>query len=137
VSGASPDLRLRYGRLRPLFTVLGAGPGVSHVRLDDRALDVRMGWVFHTSIPRASIRDARVETRPIWWAIGVHWAGAGTWLVNGAAGGVVWLELAAPAQARTLGIRLTLRRLGISLEHPDALVTALGFNPRDRRDEPR
>jgi hypothetical protein len=117
--------------------MLGAGPRLSSVRLDERYLRVRMGWFFNAAIDRDAIRAARVDQRSIWWAIGVHWVGPQSWLVNGAAGGVVWLDIDPPARARVLGIHIKVRRLGLSLEDPDALVAELGLTSADRPGAPR
>jgi hypothetical protein len=82
-----------------------------------------MGWSFSSDIPRASIRTAHPagEKR---WSIGVHgWRGR--WLVNGARGPLVAIEIAPRAPARVLGIRVRLHELIVSVDEPDALIAAL------------
>jgi hypothetical protein len=116
---------LRYGRLGWLLGLVGAGRRHSAVELDDTRLRVRMGWAFSADIPRESIRNVSREPRDIWWAIGVHIVGRGTWLVNGAAGGIVWLDIHPPVRARTLGVPITVRRLGVALDDPDLLLAAI------------
>jgi hypothetical protein len=49
---------IRFGRLRPLFVVLGLAPGRSHLDLEPDTVQVRMSWGFSADIPRASIRSA-------------------------------------------------------------------------------
>ena len=57
--------------------------------------------------------------------IGVHgWRGR--WLVNGAANGLVAVEIDPPACARVLGVPVRLRYVRVSVQDPDALVAALG-----------
>jgi hypothetical protein len=127
--GAAPrnvSFPLRYGRLGWLLGLLGAGRRHSAVELDGTTLHVHMGWTFRADIPRHSIHRATREPRDIWWAIGVHTVGRGTWLVNGAAGGIVWLDVDPPARARTLGVPITVRRLGLAVDDPDLLVAAIG-----------
>ena len=66
---------LRFGRLRPLFTVLGTTRG-AHIDIADDTVEVRMSYAFRASIPRSSIRSATLEPRAITWSIGVHgWRG--------------------------------------------------------------
>ncbi|HTJ74588.1 MAG TPA: hypothetical protein VL337_04420 [Acidimicrobiales bacterium] len=115
---------MRYGIFKPLLSLLGAGPESSRVELDDDVLRVRMGWAFRATIPRTSIMDARPYSRPV-ASIGVHgWRGK--WLVNGAASGLVMLELEPRARGYVLGVPVRLRRLLVSMKAPDDLLAALG-----------
>ena len=115
--------RFRYGLFRPLLSVLGAGPAFSSVTLDDDRLRVRMGWTFRAEVPRRSIAGARPFHGMI-GGIGVHgWRGV--WLVNGAASGVVAIDIDPPGRARVLGVTVRLRTLQVSVESPDALIAAL------------
>jgi len=113
----------RYGLFRPLLSVLGAGPKVSSVVLDGDILRVRMGWSFSAAIPVASIRTAKPYTGLV-GGIGVHgWRGR--WLVNGAASGLVSIEIDPRAPARVLGVPVRLRTLDVSVESPEELIAAL------------
>ena len=109
--------------LRPLLVACGLGPSHARVRLRPDAVDVSMGWAFRMSAPRASVRSAALDDRPVrGW--GVH-GRRGRWLVNGSSNGVVKLELDPPVRARVLGLPTTVRELRVSLEEPEALVAAL------------
>lgn len=114
---------IRYGLFRPLLSVLGGGPGLSGVSIDGDRLRVRMGWMFRADIPLASITGAEPH-RGMVGGIGAHgWRG--TWLVNGAAKGVVSIHIDPPAQARVLGVPVKLRTLQVSVESPEELLAAL------------
>jgi hypothetical protein len=114
---------IRFGRWKPLFTALGLTPSRSYVELAGDTVRVRMGWGFDGTFPRASIR--RASRRPdAPWSIGVHgWRGS--WIVNGAAGPLVELALEPPAPARTVGIRLEVHTLSVSVDDPDGLIALL------------
>jgi hypothetical protein len=121
---APGSFRFRYGALRPLFTVLGIGPGLSHVELDSDTLRVRMGWAFRATIPVQQITSVRPRSGPV-GGIGAHgWRGR--WLVNGATTGLVAISIDPSVRAWGTGIPVRLRELTLSLEDPDALVAALG-----------
>jgi hypothetical protein len=82
-----------------------------------------MGWSFSADVPHGSIRSARpvAEKR---WSIGVHgWRGR--WLVNGARGPLVAIEIAPRACARVIGIGVRLQELIVAVEEPEALIDAL------------
>jgi len=53
------EFRFSYGRLKPLLSVLGAGPSLSSITLDDECLRVRMNWLFSIKVPRSSITCAK------------------------------------------------------------------------------
>ena len=83
-----------------------------------------MGWSFRADIPRSSVRSAR-ERGGLVGGIGVHgWRGR--WLVNGAATGIVRIEIEPRARAHVLGVPIGLRTLDVSVTEPKALVAALG-----------
>ena len=115
---------IRYGALRVLLSVLGLGPRFSGLELDRERLRVRMGWGFSATVPRAQIRSAR-PSEGLVGGIGVHGWG-GRWLVNGAASGLVTLEIEPAARAWVIGVPVKLRSLRVSVESPDALLAALG-----------
>lgn len=111
---------------RLLFALLGLGPLWSRVRVDANTVHVRMGWGFHAAIPRSVIRGARREARLPFLGWGVHgWRGR--WLVNGTSHNLVRLDLQPGQRARVMGVRVKLRELWISVEQPDQLVAALGY----------
>jgi hypothetical protein len=79
-----------------------------------------MGWGFRADLDRASIVDVR--PRPyVWWAFGVHYGGQGRWIVNGSGHDVVALVLDPPGRARTLGVRITVREVWVSVEDPEGI----------------
>lgn len=104
-----------------LATVLGTGPGRSRLEVDEEALVVQMGWAFSATIARRQVVAASAHPR-IPWAIGVHTAGKGDWIVNGTAGHLVELRIDPPAEARVIGRRVRLCRLRISVDRPAAFV---------------
>ena len=109
------------------FGLLGLGPRLSEVVVDDTNLRVRMGWTFHAEVPRADICRVAGTERPF-FAWGVHgWRGR--WLVNGSSDGIVGVEIDPPARAWTLGIPIRLRTVHISLADPRGLITALTSAP--------
>ncbi|MEA2130368.1 MAG: hypothetical protein QOJ85_3259, partial [Solirubrobacteraceae bacterium] len=118
----STRIPIRFGRLKPLFTLLGITPGWSYIDVAPDIVRVRMGWAFGADVSRTSIRSARRVRNAI--SIGVHgWRGR--WLVNGAAGPLVAVAIDPPAPARVLGFPVRLRELVVSVDDPDALIRAL------------
>ena len=82
-----------------------------------------MSWGFRADVPRRSIRSVRPE-RNAYLSLGVHgWRGR--WLVNGAAGPIVALEIEPPVRARVIGVPVRLRELFVSVEDPDAVIAEL------------
>lgn len=119
----STTFPIRFGLLRGMLTVLGCGPRRSDVTVEPERVKVRMGWAFRAAIPRSSI--ARAEENHGWvGGIGVH-GFRGRWLVNGAASGLVALDIEPPARASVCGVPIKLRRLRVSLEDPAAFLAAL------------
>jgi hypothetical protein len=115
---------LRYGTLRPLLSAMGLGPAFSRVSVDADRVRVRMGWGFRADMARGSIVDAAIDNDPV-GGIGVHgWRGR--WLVNGAAAGLVRLQIDPPVRAFASGVPVRLRQLRVSVEDPDGLLAALG-----------
>jgi hypothetical protein len=134
--GSAPRVfPIRYGRWRPLFTVVGLGPAFSRVELDERELRVRMGWGFRGRFDRRSVTTAgRFRDWP--WAIGVHGNFRGAWLVNGSGTGLVFMDLAPAGRARVMGWPVGVRKLGLGLVDPDEFLAALGA-PRPRPGQER
>ena len=115
---------IRYGLLRPLLSVVGAGPAFSRVDIDGDILRVRMGWTFRADIPLSSVKGAKPFSG-LAGGIGVHgWRG--TWLVNGGIRGIVEIAVDPPARARVLGFPAKVRVLQVSVESPEELIAALG-----------
>lgn len=115
---SSLRIPIRFGRLRPLFVVLGVAPSRAYVELDADVVRVRMGWAFRADVPRSSIRGVRRVPNAI--SIGVHgWRGR--WLVNGASGPLVALAIEPPAPARVCAVPVRLRELIVSVDDPAAL----------------
>jgi len=97
------------------------------VELSDDDPRVRMGWAFRATIARRSIRRAALH-REVVWAVGVHSdLRFKSWLVNGAMKGVVFLDLLPPARGRFAVFPITIERLGLGLEDPDAFLRSLGL----------
>lgn len=114
---------IRFTGLNHGLRLLGLSPARSWVEVRDETLAVRMGWGFRLEVPRAHVRDARLDHRRVWnW--GVHgWRGR--WLVNGSSSGIVRIDLAPPARARAWPFTVSVRELRVSVEDPDGLVDAL------------
>lgn len=110
--------------MRALLRPLGLGPSRAWVEVHPEEVEVRMGWGFRTRFPRRAVRAA-TRTDQRYLSQGIHGRG-GRWLVNGAPRGVVRISLALEQQARALGRRVRLSTLEVSLEDPDAMLTALG-----------
>ena len=99
--------------------------GRAKVELTESSLDVRWGWAFRASIPRASIRRGALH-RDVWWAIGVHSdLRLKSWLVNASKHGVVFLDILPPARGRSGPFRITIERLGLGLEDPEGFLREL------------
>jgi len=117
--------QISYGVFRPLLSVMGLGPAFSGVTRVGNELRVAMGWGFRATVPLASITDA-VPTHGMIGGIGVHgWRGS--WLVNGAASGLVCLTIDPPVRAQVIGVPVTLKRLTLSMEQPEDFLRSLGY----------
>lgn len=94
------------------------------VELSDGRISVRFSWAFHADLSRASLAGVGRDHHKVGgW--GVHgWRGA--WLVNGSAHGLVRMTFDPPGRGRLLGFPVTVRRLRVSLEEPEAFLAALG-----------
>jgi hypothetical protein len=138
-SVSSARIPIRFGRWKPVLIVLGWTPRRSYLEVDPDRVGVRMSWGFHADVPRPSIRSVRRVGNAV-MSIGVHgWRGR--WLVNGAFGPLVALEIDPPVRARVSGIPIRLRELLVSVDDPDAVVAELspegvgaaGSSPRPTR----
>lgn len=111
---------------RVLFRTFLVSPGRAYVELTDESLLVRMGWAFSARIPRRFVARAGPGQPPaIRFTAGAHGWG-GRWLVNGAAEGIVDVELSEPVRAMVSGLPVRLKVLSVSLEDPDGFLAALG-----------
>ena len=111
---------------RVVFRGFLVSPSRAYVDVGDDTLDVRMGWAFSARIPRQLVTKAGPGKRPaIRFTAGAHGWG-GRWLVNGAADGIVDVELAEPVRAHVSGFPVRLKVLSVSLEEPDRFLAALG-----------
>ncbi len=124
-SSASQRFKFSYGALRLLMTLLGLGPGFSHIEVAPTEVIVNMGWGWRTKIPRASIRRAYEDQMRTGYGIGVHgWRGR--YLVNGSMTGIVTIEIDPPARGLLLGLPVKVTVLQVSAEDPSGLVAAIG-----------
>ncbi len=82
-----------------------------------------MGWAFRADVPLTSVVAVRLYTGLV-TGIGVHgWRRR--WLVNGAASGLVDVDIDPPARAYVLGVPVRLRTLRVSVVSPEELIAAL------------
>ena len=117
--------RFKYGVFGLLLRAMGLGPGLSKIELLDDTLKVRLGWGFAATIPRSAIRSAQ-PFHGLVGGIGVHgWRGR--WLVNGAATGIVELDLDPVQRAFVTGFPVRLTQLRVSLEEPERFLAQLGL----------
>jgi hypothetical protein len=127
--GQTTRIPIRIGFLKPFFIALGVTSARSYLELEGDVVRVRLGWSFAAEIPRTSIRSVRRMGHRA-WSIGVRgWRGR--WLVNGARGPIVLIEIDPTVPARTFRIPFRLRELRVSVDDPDGLVAALA--PAHRR----
>lgn len=116
---------IAYGATAPLLTAIGLRKSAAYVELDDSALAVRMGWSFSARVPLDAIDGVKALDRK-YLSIGVHgWNG--NWLVNGQQDQLVRIHIdpAAKISARVGPAPVKLTQLTVSLDEPDAFVTAV------------
>ena len=122
---------------RPLMTAFGAGRKGPRIEMSPSSVDVRMGWAFRATLPRAAVASARPLSRdelrgPFRLSVlrGVnYWAG--TALVNGAGAGLVEITLDRLHWVRLGPFPAPMRRLIVSAEDQSGLVSEL--NPGTER----
>ena len=115
------------------MTVLGVSPKVSRVEVSSAAVDIRMGWAFHATVPREAVASARPLngglselSGPFRLSVlrGVnYWRGIA--LVNGAGTGLVEITLRRPQWVRLGPLRVRMRQLIVSVEDQSGLVAAV------------
>lgn len=115
---------IRFERWYRLFSsALLLAPRDSYVEVNGDAVEARMAWGFRARFPRSSV----VSTEAVSGSVisrGVH-GFAGRWLVNGSGDRILAIDVQPPQRARVLGVPVTLRRLMVSVDDPDALARAL------------
>ncbi len=110
--------------MKPLLIAIGLTPRRCYLDLDPDTLSVHMSWCFHADVPRGAIRSVSAVKNPYPGSFGAHgWRGR--WLVNGAAGPLVAVEVEPPVRARCAGFRVRLRELLVSVDDPDDVVAKL------------
>ena len=118
---------IRYSRLsRWFFVPLLLGERHAEVSLTDAELRVRMGWAFRATIPRSSIRGA-ARRGDVTWAIGVRRRTAPDVARERLEQGIVFLDLDPPVRGRAGPFPITIERLALGLEDPDAFVRDLAL----------
>lgn len=112
---------------RWLLALLGATEKRAKVRLDDDSMDVEFG-PFHHRIALADVSKVAVRDLP-WWQYSIGWRTNlnGSVGLLGSTSNVVQVSLSKPFKAHLFaGVRVTCRELFVSLDAPDAFVTAVG-----------
>ncbi len=119
---------MAYDKLVLLQTIFGGGPRTSGAEVDGDQVRFRMGAVFSLAVPRSSIRSALRSQAQVGGTRGVH-GGAGRWLVNGSADGLVEVRLDPPGRTRprlaTFFRPARVEILTLSLVDPDGFIAAV------------
>ena len=118
---------IRFTGLNRAMVLLGVVIEHCRVEVDDGEIRVRMSWLFTLDAPRRNVRSVAPDHSAVlgWGAHG--WGG--TWLVNGSSSGLVRIEFDPQVHARVAGFPVVVRVLRVSVEDPEALVTALAPSP--------
>jgi hypothetical protein len=111
--------------LLPVFAPFGGTPRQSFVDVTEDAVRFRFGWSFDTTVPRADIDGAARISWPVIAGLGWRLWGDRIGLI-GSLSGVVEVRLRTPHRVRLVGIPWRCRRIAVSLQDPDAFLTALG-----------
>ena len=103
-----------------ILGLFGTGRRFSSITMHADSIDVKMGWAFRATIPRANIVSAEPRSGRVWgW--GVHgWRGR--WLVNGSSQGLVTLKIEPPVPSRVCFFPGRLRELTVSVVDPEVLL---------------
>jgi hypothetical protein len=115
---------ISFGAFAPLLRVMGLWKSNSFLEVDEIEVRSKMGWAFRATFPRSSVQSVQAYVG-VPGGIGVH-GFRGRWLVNGAASGIVSIELEPIAMARVMGFPVKLRRLSVSLDDPERFMGELG-----------
>ena len=120
---------IRFGRLKWLLIAIGLTPSRAYLDVGPDLVSVHMSWCFHADVPRASIRSVSQVKNPYPGSFGAHgWRGR--WLINGAAGPLVAVEIEPPVRAHTVKIPVRLCQLLVSVDDPDEVVAKLSQGRR-------
>jgi hypothetical protein len=130
-AGEPERFAISYKDLGPVSTwadtLLGGGPAGGRIEVDASELRLRMAD-FKVNVPRASVRRVARSSRSTRGTIGVH-ARGGRWLANGAADGLVEIEIDPPCRTErglsTLFRRMKVTELVVSLVDPDGFIAAV------------
>ena len=125
VDAAAAQFPISFDRwYRVLSSVLGLPPSRSYVNLNEKQVQVRMGWAFRSCFPRSAVVSVSgLDIKPL--SRGVH-GFAGRWLVNGSGQGIVRIRLSPRQRAYVMGVPVRLQELLVSVAEPSALAAALG-----------
>lgn len=107
---------------RPLLLAGGATRDNSYVEVGDDRVEVRMGLLFHRSVPRSEIESVGTRGWPLWYGVGWRFALPAVVGLIGSYQGVVELRLRHRERAWVL---FPYDRLAVSLEEPEEFIQAL------------
>lgn len=118
---------IRFTSVNRAMAVLGIRRRASFVDVGFDAVEVRMGWAFRATIPRAAVSSAALDGGRVggWGVRG--WRGV--WLVNGSSSGIVRIEIDPAVRARSAFVPVRLRVLRVSVDDPAGLIVALTAPP--------
>ncbi len=109
-----------------ILGALGLGSGKAWVDVDDPRIYARAGWAGHVEIPRSSLLSVeRVDRVPGQGGYGVYGHTNGTWALTGSKAGVVRLTLSQSASGKLLFFPMRPNVIYLSLQDPDAFVSAV------------
>jgi hypothetical protein len=108
----------------PLLVLYGATSGRSYVELADDRLVARFGWLFHRSFPLIDIEGARPRSWPLLYGIGWRSNLFGVIGIIGSRSNVVEVRFKR-RQRMWLLLPVSVNRLAVSLENPEAFLEAL------------
>lgn len=112
-----------YGIMRPLLSMMGLGPAMTHVTFREHLLEIRFSYAFRVDVPYSAIYNARPEPGMV-SGIGVHgWRGS--WLVNGSFKGLVGFDVDQKLNTRLLGFPVTTLHIRMSLAEPQRFLDRL------------
>lgn len=115
---------------KPLAVVVGMGPGRTEASVKAGLLRLRMGWAFNLEVPTDLVKSAAVvDDRKWWWGCGAHVIGRGRWIINGTLKNLVEIHFREPVTARTLGKRMAVSSVLVSVRDAGAFARQLTLDP--------